>query len=148
APRADQNLPPNQNRHERNLILRQTVLGLGVAAAIWLLFFRSFFTNLSGLADSVRAYFPWLKRAGGQSPHIHPWNFYLERLAWFHPAKGPIWSEGLILMLAAVGAVVSWVGNKPPLHRFLGLYTILLTVIYSAISYKTPWCLLSFFQGM
>jgi uncharacterized protein (TIGR03663 family) len=114
---------------------------------VWLLFFSSFFTNFPGLLDSIRTYLPWLKRAGGHSPHIHPWNFYLERLAWFHPAKGPVWSEGLILGLALVGTVVAFV-KKKPLHLFLALYTVILTAIYSVISYKTPWCLLNFYLGM
>lgn len=124
-------------------------IGLGLLAAfvVWLLFFSSFFTNPGGLVDSFRTYLPWLKRAGGHSPHIHPWNFYLQRLAWFHPAKSPVWSEGLILMLAIVGAGVSLFGRKSSLHRFLALYTIVLTAAYSAISYKTPWCLLSFLHG-
>jgi uncharacterized protein (TIGR03663 family) len=115
---------------------------------VWLLFFSSFFTHFAGLADSLRTYLPWLKRAGGHSPHIHPWYFYLQRLAWFHPVKGPVWSEGLILVLAVVGAVVSFRGNKSPLHKFLAFYTIILTALYSAISYKTPWCLLNFLLGM
>jgi uncharacterized protein (TIGR03663 family) len=122
-------------------------LALGAMLLVWLLFFSSFFTNFAGLLDSVRTYLPWLRRAGGHSPHIHPWHFYLERLAWFHPAKGPAWSEGLILALALVGTVIAFV-RKNPLHRFLALYTIALAAIYSTISYKTPWCLLSFFLGM
>ena len=32
--------------------------------------------------------------------------------------------------------------------RFLALYTFALTAAYSLISYKTPWCLLSFWHGM
>jgi len=128
--------------------LRHIALTLLAAIVVWLVLFSSFFTNWNGLTDSIRTYLPWLKRAGGHSPHIHPWNFYLERLAWFHPAKGPIWSEGLILALAAVGTGVSLFGKKSPLRRFLALYTILLAAIYSAISYKTPWCLLSFWHGM
>ena len=124
------------------------VIGLFAAFILWLLLFSSFFTNFAGLLDSVRTYLPWLKRAGGDSPHIHPWSFYLERLAWFHAVKGPVWSEGLILLLAAIGAVVSVAVKRSSLHRFLVLYTIILTAIYSAISYKTPWCLLSFFHGM
>jgi hypothetical protein len=32
--------------------------------------------------------------------------------------------------------------------RFLAIYTVAMTVIYSAIPYKTPWCLLSFLHGM
>jgi hypothetical protein len=91
---------------------------------------------------------PWLQRAGGASPHIHPWTFYLERLAWFHPPKSPVWSEGAILVLALVGMGVSWVGRKSALHRFLAVYTVALTAAYSGIAYKTPWCLLSFWQGM
>jgi uncharacterized protein (TIGR03663 family) len=123
-------------------------LALGAAVVVWLLFFSSFFTNIHGLADSIRTYLPWLKRAGGHSPHIHPWNFYLERLAWFHPKKSPVWSEGLILTLAIIGAVVSLGGKKSALHRFIAAYTIVLLGLYCAISYKTPWCLLGFFHGM
>ena len=127
---------------------RHVALAIGAAFAVWLLLFSSFFTNSAGPLDSVRTYLPWLKRAGGDSPHIHPWYFYLHRLAWFHPAKSPVWSEGLILGLAAVGAVVSLVGKKSPLHRFLALYTMFLTAAYCVISYKTPWCMLGFFHGM
>jgi uncharacterized protein (TIGR03663 family) len=126
---------------------KHAALAFGAAFIIWLVLFSSFFTNFAGLLDSVRTYLPWLKRAGGHSPHIHPWSFYLERVAWFHPAKGPVWSEGLILILAIVGAIVSCI-EKKPLPVFLTLYTIILTAIYSAISYKTPWCLLGFFHGM
>jgi uncharacterized protein (TIGR03663 family) len=126
---------------------KHAALALGTAFVIWLALFSSFFTNWAGPLDSIRTYIPWLKRAGGHSPHIHPWNFYLERLAWFHPTKSPVWSEGLILLLAVFGAGVSLV-KKSPLRRFLALFTILLTAIYSVISYKTPWCLLNFYLGM
>jgi uncharacterized protein (TIGR03663 family) len=126
---------------------QHATLAFGAAFLIWLVLFSSFFTNFAGLLDSVRTYMPWLKRAGAHSPHVHPWNFYLERLAWFHPAKSPVWSEGLILVLAAIGVIVSFAG-KNPLHRFLALYTIILTTIYSLIPYKTPWCLLNFYLGM
>ena len=126
---------------------KHAALAFGTAFVIWLALFSSFFTNWAGPLDSIRTYFPWLKRAGGHSPHIHPWSFYLERLAWFHPTKSPVWSEGLILLLAALGAAVSLV-KKSPLHRFLALFTILLTAIYTVISYKTPWCLLNFYLGM
>lgn len=127
---------------------RHAVVALITALAVWMLLFSSFFNNFGGLLDSARTYLPWFKRAGGSSLHSHSWSFYLERLAWFHRAKGPVWSEGLILILATVGAVKSIVWKSSPLGCFLAFYTILLTAIYSAISYKTPWCLLSFFHGM
>ncbi len=71
----------------------------------------------------------------------------------FHSGKGPIWSEGLILALALIGILSvftgkNWTEGNRNFIRFLALYTIILTVIYSAISYKTPWCLLSFWNGM
>lgn len=128
--------------------LKHCLLAFAATTVVWLLFFSSFFTNWRGLLDSALTYFPWLKRAGGHSPHIHPWYFYLERLAWFHPMKGPAWSEALILGLALIGGITSFRRVDLKLGRFLTIYTVVLTGIYSAISYKTPWCLLSFYLGM
>jgi uncharacterized protein (TIGR03663 family) len=127
---------------------RDAIVALAAAFGVWALFFSSFFTNFSGLLDSVRTYLPWLKRAGGHSPHVHPWYFYLQRLAWFHPVKGPGWSEGLILFLASVGGISALRQRASALPVFLTIYTILLTGAYSVIAYKTPWCLLSFLFGM
>jgi uncharacterized protein (TIGR03663 family) len=128
--------------------MRHVMFGLAAALVVWLVLFTSFFQNWRGLTDSVLTYLPWIERAGGSSPHIHPWYFYFERLAWFHPPKSPVWSEGLILALAAVGVGVSLFGRKSALHRYLAIYTLALTLIYCVISYKTPWCLLGFFHGM
>jgi len=129
---------------------------LGAVAAalgVWLILFSSFFTNLAGMGDSIRTYLPWLERAGGASPHIHPWFYYLKLLTWFHVARGPVWSEGLILGLAGVGAVAALAGKglgdtHPGLARWLTFYTVLVTGAYALIPYKTPWCLLGFWHGM
>jgi hypothetical protein len=129
---------------------------LAAALAVWLfvaaILFTSFFANSAGLLDSFRTYLPWLQRAGGDSPHIHPWWFYLHRLAYFHVAKGPVWTEALILLLALYAAVAAFRHRGLPhanyaLVRFLSLYTLLLAGAYSVISYKTPWCLLNFWIG-
>ena len=136
---------------------RLSLKHLAAAVAVWLgvalLLFTSFFTNAAGLLDSVRTYLPWLQRAEGASPHIHPWYFYLHRLLFFHAAKGPVWSEALILVLAAVGAWAAFVRRglgdaSASFVRFLALYTLALTAAYSLISYKTPWCLMGFWHGM
>jgi predicted membrane-bound mannosyltransferase len=132
---------------------KHACVALAVAAVVSLLLFTSCFTNPHGPIDSIRTYLPWLKRAGGESPHVHPWWFYLGRLAWFKDRKGPIWSEGLILILAVIGAVAALSrstalpGNRG-LARFLVFYAFFLTGAYSAISYKTPWCLLGFLQPL
>jgi uncharacterized protein (TIGR03663 family) len=129
------------------LPLRHAAAAFGAFVFVWALLFTSFFTNLQGIPDSVRTYLPWLERAGGKSPHIHPWYFYLERLAWFHPVKSPIWTELLIVVLAVIGTVAG-IRKKVVLPTFLAFYTVLLTTAYSVISYKTPWCMLSFLLGM
>jgi uncharacterized protein (TIGR03663 family) len=126
---------------------------VGVWLAVGVLLFSSFFTNGAGLLDSVRTYLPWMHRAQGASPHINPWCFYLHRLLFFHVAKGPVWSEALILVLAVVGARAAFVrhglaGASASFVRFLALYSFALTAAYSLIAYKTPWCLLSFWHGM
>jgi uncharacterized protein (TIGR03663 family) len=130
---------------------------LVAAFAVWLgvalLLFSSFFTNAAGPLDSVQTYLPWLHRAEGASPHIHSWHFYLHRLLLFHVAKGPVWSEALILVLAVMGAWAAFARRgladaSASFVRFLALYSFGLAAAYSLILYKTPWCLLSFWHGM
>lgn len=128
------------------------IVGAVAAVVVALVLFTSLFTNLEGPLDSVRTYLPWLRRAGGASPHIHPWHFYFERLALFHRPKGPYWSEGLILVLAAVGIFSAFVGKTRgadrSFARFLSFYTLGLMAIYTGISYKTPWCMIGFLHGL
>lgn len=126
---------------------------VAVALVVSLVLFTSCFQNWHGPLDSLRTYSTWLHRAGGASPHIHPWPFYLERLIWYHPARSPVWSEALIVVLAAGGGGAALAGRglggaSVSLARFLTFYTLILTAGYSAISYKTPWCLLNFLLGM
>jgi predicted membrane-bound mannosyltransferase len=66
---------------------------------------------------------------------------------------GPIWSEGLIVVLGLVGIYAAVrgkvaVGGNVPLVRFLALYTVLMLVAYSVIPYKTPWCVLGALHGL
>jgi predicted membrane-bound mannosyltransferase len=122
------------------------------AAAVSVTFFSSFFSDAKGVADSVLTYTTYLDRAGQTGVHEHPWHYYLGLLSYYQFADGPIFSELLILLLALVGLgfVVrgSVGGANAGLLRFIALYTILMTVVYSLIPYKTPWCLLNFYHGI
>jgi uncharacterized protein (TIGR03663 family) len=131
-----------------------------VAILVSLVLFSSFFTNVSGPLDSLRTYVPWLSRAGGASPHVHPWHYYLKLLLWYRVGQGPVWTEALVVSLALVGWIAALGSRGPgasdgaggagfsaPLVRFIGFYSLLLAGIYSAIPYKTPWCLLGFLHG-
>lgn len=135
-------------------------LGLAalVALAVSVLFFTSFFTHEKGLLqgplDSIRTYVPWITRAGGESPHVHPWTFYFERLLWWQHGEGPVFTELLVAVLALVGMMAAFTrrglgeGTCTAFVRFLALYTLALMAIYTVISYKTPWCLLGWYHGV
>jgi uncharacterized protein (TIGR03663 family) len=123
------------------------IAALAAAVMTAVLFFSSFFTNAAGLSDALRTYMPWLRRAGGETPHAHPWNFYFERLLFFHVRDGPFWSEGFVVALALAGFLGALRGQSR-LLRLIAFYTFWLTLIYTLIPYKTPWCLLGFYHGM
>jgi uncharacterized protein (TIGR03663 family) len=138
---------------ERGWCGKHLAAGLGAWAVVWLVLFSSFFSHWQGLADSFRTFLPWLHRAEGASPHIHPWTFYLHRLLFFHAGKGPVWSEALILLLAMLGARAGFVRQgladaNASFVRFLSIYSLALTAAYALIPYKTPWCLLGFWHGL
>jgi predicted membrane-bound mannosyltransferase len=66
--------------------------------------------------------------------------------------SGPVWTEALILLLAIFGCIAGFrrrnlAGANASFIRFIALYTLLLTGLYSFLAYKTPWCLLSFWHG-
>ncbi|MCF7955434.1 MAG: TIGR03663 family protein [Phycisphaerae bacterium] len=124
-----------------------------VATVVWVVFFSSFFTNPDGIADSFRAFTTYFNRAGNEGIHNHPWYYYLQILLFWKQPNAPVFSEAFIVLLALAGGYFAFckrnfVGEYKPLVRFFALYTLLMTVIYSAISYKTPWCLLGFLSGM
>jgi len=132
---------------------RLVLVAAAAWGAIWLLFFSSFFQNWVGLMDSVRTYEPWLRNAGDDSIHSQPVGFYWERLFWFAPKGGLISSEALLLLLALVGALSGFVGNRDSggrtdFVRWLAVYTFSLATIYTIIPYKTPWCALGFHHGI
>ncbi|WCJ58980.1 TIGR03663 family protein [Fontisphaera persica] len=132
---------------------RHGLLAAGACLLAAGLFFTSFFTHPRGLLDAVLTYEHWISRAGGASPLIKPWYYYLEHLCWWHPPRSHVWTEGSIVLLALVGtgAVCARrlpAGVSPALGLFLVVYTAVLLFIYTAIPYKTPWCLLVFHQGL
>ena len=87
------------------------------------------------LAEGAGAY---VRRGAAGGGHAHPWYAYFQWLAGWHYS----FTEAPILILAAGGLVAAWRTGSPVL-RFLALYTALLAALYSAVPYKTPWCVVS-----
>ncbi|MCJ7778496.1 MAG: TIGR03663 family protein [Sedimentisphaerales bacterium] len=126
---------------------------IAAAAVVSTLFYSSFFTNPGGILDSFRAYTTYFNRAGQNDLHVHPWYYYFDILTWMEGFEGPTWNEDLIVVMAAVAFIIAMTKKgistvNFTLLRFLAFYTLIMTVVYSAIPYKTPWCLLGFLHGM
>ena len=137
----------------RRVSARHLLLALLTALAVATVLFSSFLAHPKGALDALRAYGFYLDRAQAASWHVHPWSYYLRLLIHFPASGTPFWTEGLILVLALVGAFAAFFaeaapGAEPRVLRFLGFYTLLMLVTYSAIPYKTPWCVLGFLHGM
>lgn len=129
------------------------IAALVAAAVVSVLFFSSFLSNPTGILDSVRTYTTYFDRAGQNQLHNHPWYYYLKMLLYSKYGSGPIWSEAFIVLLALVGFIIAIRGKglggvNFHLLRFIAFYTLAMTVVYSVIPYKTPWCLLGFLHGM
>lgn len=132
--------------------LRQAPLALLALLVLSVLFYTAGGRHPRGLLDPVLAYGGYLRRAGG-GDHAQPWYFYFERLLWYRSGPGPRWSEWPVLALAlpALAGLFSrdrWCSPVPrSLLLYLTVYALLQAVIYSLISYKTPWCALAFWHG-
>ena len=139
--------------HVEGFQRRHLLWAASVFVVIGVLLFSAFFTHLRGPWDSVETYLAWGKNAtAGDSSHLHPWHYFLKLLAYNRFEDKFIWSEGLILLLAFIGAVSHVMGWNPGganlgLVRFLTGYSVLLGLLYSVIPYKTPWCVLGFHLG-
>jgi uncharacterized protein (TIGR03663 family) len=126
---------------------------LAVAAATAALFYSSFFHHPAGLADAFRALGASFVKAGHPGVHAHPWSFYWRILAYSKTAGGPVWTEAIVLLLAAVGGIAALTpeggrDGSPRFLRFVLFFTLVTAAAYSLIPYKTPWNMLPFYLGL
>jgi uncharacterized protein (TIGR03663 family) len=130
------------------------LLGVAAAVVVSAVLLSVLFRRPEAILDSYRTYLIYLNRGGGHdTTHVHPWYYYLQILLYAQYGSGPIWTEGWIVLLAVIGLVAAVKGMQiglfdTKLVRFIAVYTVAMTVLYSAIPYKTPWCLLSFLTGL
>jgi uncharacterized protein (TIGR03663 family) len=145
------NLPPHRLAGRRWRLA--ALLSLASAATVAALFYSSFLTEPGGLVEPFRGAGTYLDRALTPASHVHPWHYYLGLIA-YTSSGGVRWSEGLVIVLAIVGALTAWRRPEPPQHssprrafwaRYLTCYVAVTAAIFSAIPYKTPWNLLPFY---
>ncbi len=109
--------------------------------------YSSFFKDWKAVGNSVTTYLNYLERSAGNG-HEKPWHYYLTLIFW-RKGDGLTWSEAMIGGLGFLGMLHAFLGNhlKNPARQaflvFLSIYTVTLFLIYSFLSYKTPWAILS-----
>ena len=118
-------------------------LGLGLLAAtaiavvIIAVFFTGGFQDLEGIPNFFKAFLLWFQTGEKGNGHQKPFEYWIPIMAeyeWYALA-------GLLLTPFALRK------NVPKEIRLLSVMTFGLWLVYSIVSYKTPWCLLSFYWG-
>ena len=150
-------------------ILSTAAVMILIAAAVAVLFYSSFLTFPAGVLEPFRGFSTYLNRGVDPATHVQPWYYYVRLLA-LSRSGGLRWSEGLVLALAAAGAVSAWsisraqsgsaraqsralprAASTSPERvfwaRYLTCNVVLTAAIFSLIRYKTPWNLLPFYAG-
>ncbi len=142
----------NYREFLNKLNLKHLLLIIFIALGTSALFYSSFFTHPVGILDSYRTYFEYFHRTGQPNVHDQPWYFYFQTF-FFKAGNGWFWSEGFILLLAVIGVwaifrIKKNAGMDIQFFRLIAFYTLFLILFYTFISYKTPWCGLSFLHGL
>lgn len=121
------------------------------AALISILFYSSFFSNPHGIFDSLTTFKTYLGRASESSYHLYPWHTYFSWLFCFsYPGSNTVYAETPILPFAVAGLVFAFSPKNRDnyLLPFIAMYTMILSIAFSFIPYKTPWNALGLLHGM
>jgi len=131
--------------------LKNTALLAAVALLVSGLFYSSFGSHPAGMLDALKSIQTYLHRAVGlHQAHLHPWYYYFKVLLFNHAPGRPLWSEAAVVLLSLYSFYLIFFrrSRAPSLLLYLGTYTLVLAIVYSALSYKTPWSMLGFYQPM
>lgn len=143
------------NRKSTNIVsikLNSLILFLVIFIFTSLLFYTSFFTNPAGALDSITTFSNYFIKAGNNTEHIQPFYYYFASVSYAN-INGAIYSEFLIIVFFIFGLfrIFSKTNSTTAGIDFLkpiAIITLVLIVVYSSIPYKTPWTMMSFWQGM
>ncbi len=140
---------PSWLRRQRPLLLLMLTVG-GTALLCLIVIFTNGLSTWKGLLDFFRAFHLYAEKAVSDNPHRHSILFYWNRLLWFKAAPGPRWSEAIIYLFAIAGLATCLPhvrrphGLSLPFTRLLAVHAVTHALLYSLLSYKTPWCALGF----
>jgi uncharacterized protein (TIGR03663 family) len=119
---------------------RDVLAGGALAMVVALVAYTGGFRNWQGAVDAVRTYFIYETVAG----HDKPFGWYAQLMVWPELRGGHRWGEPLVALLGMAAVLVALrPGALPRASRlavmFLGISALAHLLVYSVISYKTPW---------
>ncbi len=120
--------------HLGNLLLAVGIMALTVAV-----FYTNLGSNPSGIVDFFRTFLVYETVAG----HDKPFGYYAWLMLWPKFQGGVWWTEAGILLAGAGAFFLSFRRPKGEWIRFLVYAVVLQWLVYSFISYKTPWLILT-----
>jgi uncharacterized protein (TIGR03663 family) len=129
-------LPPN--RALIRALLRDGLVAGGTAALIVAAFYTHGGSHPGGMLDFFRTFFFYETGAG----HDKPFYYFGWLLLWPKFQGGVWWTEAGIGLCAILGFALSFRHRQGVWIRFLFYAGLIQWVIYSLISYKTPWLIL------
>jgi len=122
-----------------------------VSSFVSILFYSSFFSNPQGIIDSILTFGNYFSKAGNNIEHAQPLYYYI-RLMFFSKTELVFYSGIPIFLFSLAGIYFSFL-NKNEIQnifffRFITIFSFTQAVVYSFISYKTPWLMLNFWTGI
>ena len=119
---------------------RDALIAVGISLVVGFAFYTQGFRYWQGAVDAVRTYFIYETVAG----HDKPFWWYVHLMLWPEMRGGFRWGETVLGLAALVAVAVSLRPRAMPREavwavRFLACSAVFHFLIYSLISYKTPW---------
>lgn len=122
----------------KNYLKPCIIIGL-VAFAVGCIAYTDALRHPQGIIDALRTYFVYETTPG----HEKAFTDYLHLLLWPKHQLGIWWSEASIALLGILTCLWAfWRRSELSTIIFLGVATLAHILIYSCISYKTPWLML------
>ncbi|MFA7290086.1 MAG: flippase activity-associated protein Agl23 [Melioribacteraceae bacterium] len=132
-----------------NITVKNSILFLIPFLIVVLFFYTSFLSNMHGAVDFIGAFVNYFNKAGNFHEHNHTWYYYFS-LVMFSNIEGFHFTEIILLILFLFGVLNIFyhrnITNK--FIQFILLFTIINIIVYSSIPYKTPWTMMTFWQGV
>jgi uncharacterized protein (TIGR03663 family) len=119
-------------------------------SVISIVFYSSFFSNISGLVDSISTFSNYLSKSSQNKEHIYPWYYYLKILN-YNVFNATIISESFITLFALIGIIFSFRKTEQNRENFffrtVAIISIIFFIVLSFIPYKTPWNIFTSWAG-